>query len=42
MARVAKDGEANMGWQNRRLYLPAYRVSEAARLANTTAQTITR
>src|SRR5712691_8589207 len=29
-------------WTNHRLYLPAYRYSEAARLAGTTAQTISR
>lgn len=30
------------GWKNHRLYLPAYRYSEAGRLAGTTAQTISR
>ena len=30
------------GWKNHRLYLPAYRFSEAAGLTGTTAQTITR
>jgi uncharacterized protein (DUF433 family) len=42
MARDRRNGNSRTGWQNRRLYLPAYRISEAARLANTTAQTITR
>src|SRR5215469_2757965 len=42
VTRDRRNGETQTGWQNRRLYLPAYRVSEAARLANTTAQTITR
>ena len=42
MAQDRRNGDTKPGWQNRRLYLPAYRVSEAARLANTTAQTITR
>jgi uncharacterized protein (DUF433 family) len=42
MGRDRRNGETNAGWQNRRLYLPAYRVSEAARLASTTPQTIAR
>ena len=42
MARDRRDGSSSSGWQNRRLYLPAYRVSEVARLAKTTPQTITR
>lgn len=42
MARDRRTGELQAGWQNRRLYLPAYGVSEAARLTNTTARTITR
>jgi uncharacterized protein (DUF433 family) len=39
MADVAN---ASAGWSNRRLYLPAYRFSEAAQLAQTTYQNISR
>src|ERR1700730_736649 len=38
--RIPRDQAA--GWKNHRLYLPAYRYSEAARLTGTTSQTISR
>jgi len=42
MTRERHGGDGTSGWQNRRLYLPAYRFAEAARLAGTTPQTIAR
>jgi uncharacterized protein (DUF433 family) len=41
MAKGGRTGEVKAGW-HRRLYLPAYQYSEAARLAGTTPQTIAR
>lgn len=42
MAATLTEMARRDGWKNHRLYLPAYRFSEAARLVGTTAQTITR
>jgi len=42
MATNVRSEQKSAGWRNRRLYLPAYRFSEAARLAGTAPQTIAR